>query len=141
MIPSIKYEIQSKRYILLCWINLCFAIWLTSFFPTSLRSKIIFVSRSSCWLLIWYLDYRWRIKHPSLFQIIQFNIRSMYTNDIFAKKFMTRKNSKSRNVHVLYVFLHVCSLILLWPWQGWPWWIKKPISARNKNFCVLLLCN
>ena len=81
------------------------------------------------------------LKFTFLFYITIYETYLMYENDIFAKKFMTLKNSRSKNVNVL--FMYSCtenSLTILWPWLGWPWWIKKPTSTRNKNFCVLLLC-
>ena len=82
------------------------------------------------------------LKFTFLFYITKYETHLMYENDIFAKKFMTLKNSRSKNVNVLFMYSYTeNSLTILWPWLGWPWWIKKPISPRNKNFCVLLLCH
>ena len=82
------------------------------------------------------------LKFTFLFLITKYETYLMYENEIFAKKFMTIKNSRSKNVNVLFMYSYTeNSLTILWPWQGWPWWVKKPTSGRNRNICVLLLCH
>ena len=66
------------------------------------------------------------LKFTFLFYITKYETYLMYENDIFAKKLMTLKNSRSKNVNVLFMYSYTeNSLTILWPWQGWPWWVKK----------------